>query len=249
LLSHIPGDSHGSLLATFQSAGPCYLAVLGNFSRKVPVRKKYVFFVNTEIYLKNVSIIVKFSAGKGWNKLLLLSSLGSNASSGLLYCGIYILLFNHSRFFFFVIFKVLPFCGHQPVISKGNTSLFFSRNITNSANSIGFLLQTQTNEKLTEILFSDLSSGLTEAQPGSKFHSNSEPEFIFSVCMKESSFHLVFKHPHIMQPKSPPVLEKCVRPNCLCSLQEPETNGNVLVQIKTFLRSSKKKKINLMMNR
>lgn len=70
LLGHVPGALRESLLATFQHVGPCYLAGLENFSRKVPVRKKNTIraFVNTEIYLKNVSITAKFSSGKGWNK-------------------------------------------------------------------------------------------------------------------------------------------------------------------------------------
>lgn len=111
------------------------------------------------------------------------------------------MLFNRIRFFFFLFCHfqsevVSPFCSHQSVISKGNISLFFNRNIIRSPNSIGFLLQSQINANLPEILFSDLSSGLTEAQPWSKFHGNSEPEFIFSECMKESSHRLTFKHPY-----------------------------------------------------
>lgn len=62
-------------------------------------------------------------------------------------------------------------------------------------------------------MLSDLSSGLTEAQLWDKFHGNSEPEFTFSEYMKESGFHPIFKHPYIMQPKSPRALEKCVRPD------------------------------------
>lgn len=54
--------------------------------------KKIRDFVNIKIYLRNVSIAAKISAGKGWNKSLLCSSPSLNASSGLLCFVIKILL-------------------------------------------------------------------------------------------------------------------------------------------------------------
>lgn len=46
------------------SCRPRKLQQKGSRQKKNTIRA----FVNTEIYLKNVSITAKFSSGKGWNK-------------------------------------------------------------------------------------------------------------------------------------------------------------------------------------
>lgn len=54
--------------------------------------------------------------------------------------------------------------------------------------------------------------------------------------MKESSHHLIFKHPYVTQPKSPRALEKRVRPDFLRSvlarardqLQRPDPDQKLL---------------------
>lgn len=88
LLSHIPGALHESLLATFQYVGPCYLAGLENFSRKVPVRKKtpYVLLSTLKFISRMCPSQRNFHLGRAGINLL--SSPGLNASSGLLYFGI-----------------------------------------------------------------------------------------------------------------------------------------------------------------